>query len=339
MVKAQDALFSYGITSLMDAGIALPDLDITKSLYESGKLKIRISEFIFATNGDDKKYIESGGKPVSGLYDNRLDVRGVKIVSDGSLGARSALLLQDYSDQPGHKGSGRYTDAELYTIVKRAHKAGFQIALHGIGDGAVRQVIEAYEKVLKESPKKDHRHRIEHFQIVQPEDISKAVSLGIIASMQSVHATSDMNMAEDRIGPERIKSAYAWRTVIDKGGIIANGSDAPVEQVNPYHGLHAAVTRQNGQGEPLGGWRPEQKMSRIEALRSFTDWSAYALFNEKIKGTLEAGKLADFAVLDRDIINCPEGDIRDTKVLMTVLGGEVVYKDTTYTAGMPDGKQ
>jgi predicted amidohydrolase YtcJ len=340
MIKAQDELFSYGITSFMDAGITIPNLDITKGMYESGKLKIRASEFIFATNGDDKAYIESGGKPVSGLYDNRLSIRGVKIVSDGSLGARSALLLHDYSDQPGHKGSGRYTDAELYAIVKRAHDAGFQVALHGIGDGAIRQVIQAYERVLMESPKADHRHRIEHFQIAQPDDISKAVSLGIIAAMQSVHATSDMNMAEDRIGSERLKSSYAWKTVINQGGVVANGSDAPVELVNPYHGLHAAVTRQSRQGEPPGGWRPEQRMNRIEALHSFTDWSAYALFDDKIKGTLEVGKLADFVVLDRDIINCFAGDIKDTKALLTVLGGEIVYNcGVPQTSAVFNGRQ
>jgi predicted amidohydrolase YtcJ len=143
--------------------------------------------------------------------------------------------------------------------------------------------------------------------------------------MQSVHATSDKDMAEVRIGSERIKSAYAWRTVIDKGGIIANGSDAPVELVNPYHGIYAAFTRQDRQGEPAGGWRPEQKMTRQEALRSFTIWSAYALFDEKLKGSAEKGKLADFVVLDRDIMTCPANDVKDAKALMTVLGGEVVY--------------
>ncbi|MDR0425076.1 MAG: amidohydrolase [Clostridiales Family XIII bacterium] len=325
MLQAQDELFSYGITSLMDAGVTLENLALTKKLYESGKLKVRISEFIFATSGDDRRYIDSGEKPVSGLFGDRLSIRGIKIVSDGSLGARSALLLEDYSDQPGHKGNGRYTDEELYTIAKRGHDAGFQLALHGIGDGAVRQVLDVYERVLEDSPKKDHRHRVEHFQIAKPEDIPRAISMGVIPAMQSTHATSDMNMAEDRIGPERIKSAYAWRTVIDEGGIIANGSDAPVELVNPYHGIYAAVTRRDRSGEPASGWYPEQKMSRREALRSFTIWSAYALFDEEIKGSLEAGKLADFAVLDRDIMKCYPSDLKDAKVAMTVLGGEVVY--------------
>jgi predicted amidohydrolase YtcJ len=325
MVKAQEELFSQGITSIMDAGVSIENLGLTKSLYESGKLKLRISEFIFATNGDDKAYIEGGGKPESGLYGGRLDVRGVKIVSDGSLGARSALLLEDYSDKPGEKGKGRYTDGELLEIVKRAHGAGFQVALHGIGDGAVRQAIQVYERVLRDSPKSDHRHRIEHFQIVAPGDVTKAISMGIIPAMQSVHATSDKNMAEDRIGRARVKRAYAWRTVIGMGGIIANGSDAPVELVNPYHGIYAAVARRDRQGEPPGGWRPEQKMTRQEALKSFTIWSAYAIFADKTRGSLEAGKMADFVVLDRDIMNCREDDIKDTKVLMTVLGGEAVY--------------
>jgi predicted amidohydrolase YtcJ len=331
MLKAQEELFSYGITSLMDAGITQENLALTRAQYESGALKIRISEFLFATNGNDKAYIEAGNKPVSGLYDGHLDIRGIKIVSDGSLGARGALLIDDYSDQPGHKGSGRYTDAELYEIVKRAHDNGFQLALHGIGDGAVRQVINAYEKVLKESPKDDHRYRIEHFQIVKPEDIKRAMDLGILPAMQAIHATSDKGMAEDRIGAERIKSAYAWRTVLSSGGIIANGSDAPVELVNPYHGIFAAVTRQDRQGEPDEGWYPEQKMTREEALRSFTSWSAYALFSEGVKGSLEAGKMADFVVLDRDVMTCYEGDIKDAKALMTVLGGKPVYSKDVKT--------
>ena len=186
-------------------------------------------------------------------------------------------------------------------------------------------MINAYEAAIKANPREDHRLRIEHFQIVAPEDIDRAIELGILPSMQTTHATSDMLVAEDRVGSERIKTSYAWRTILDKGSIIPNGSDAPVELVNPYHGIYAAVTRRDRLGSPDGGWYADQCMTREEALRSFTNWSAYAEFNEDIKGSLEVGKLADLAVLDRDIMTCPVEDIKDTQVLLTVSGGEVVY--------------
>lgn len=323
---AQKQLFSYGITSLMDAGISNNNLKILKKAYDNKDVKIRAYEMLSTNPAEDVAYIKEGNTPEKGLYGNRLSVNAVKVFSDGSLGSRSALMLEDYSDRDNHKGNGRYTDEELYTIVKRAHDAGFQVGTHAIGDGAVHQILDVYERIMKESPSPDPRYRIEHFQIVTPEDLARATKLGVVPAMQTTHATSDMNMAETRIGSVRIKGAYAWRTIIDLGNKIVNGSDAPVELVNPYHGLYAAVARMDQLGNPKEGWYPELAMTREEALKSFTIWSAYGQFEEKSKGSLEVGKLADFVVLDRDIMTCNLADIREAQAVMTVLGGEVVYQ-------------
>lgn len=325
-LKAQADLLSYGVTSIMDAGESLENLEILKKAYEKGDMKLRSYEMLLATTNQDVLFIEAGNKPTTGLFGDRLSIAAVKVVSDGSLGSRSAWMLEDYHDRPGHKGNGRYTDDELYAILARAYANGFQIGVHAIGDAAVRQVINQVERVIKANPAKDHRFRIEHFQIVNAQDIPRAIELGIVPAMQAVHATSDMNMAEDRVGPVTIKSSYAWRTVIDCHGEITNGSDAPVEAVNPYHGIYASVTRQDLQGKPEGGWHPEQKMTREEALKSFTIWAAFGQFEDKIKGSLEAGKLADFTVIDRDLMVCPESELKDIQALQTVIGGEVAFE-------------
>lgn len=267
-----------------------------------------------------------------------MDVRSVKLFSDGSLGARSAAMLEDYSDRAGHTGNNRFTDEQMYELVKLAYDNGYQMGSHAIGDAANHQLLDCYEKVMAENPREDPRLRIEHFQILTLDDIQRAIDMGVLPSMQTTHATSDMLMAEDRIGTERIKGAYAWRTIIDKGSIILNGTDAPVELVNPYHSLYAAVTRKSRLGEPPEGWHPDQCMTREEALRSYTCWAAFGEFNEDLKGTLEVGKLADFVVLDRDYMTCPEEDIKDIQALLTVSGGEVVYtRDTSAPAVIWNG--
>lgn len=337
LLLAQEELFSYGITSSMDAGSGLTTIGYMKDLYEKGDLKIRV--YMMVNTGESaKEYYKRG--PEIGLFDNRLTMNCIKFFSDGSLGARSAWMLEDYSDRENHTGNGRYSDEEFYQLIKEARENGFQVATHAIGDAANKQLVDVYEKVLKEMPLKDHRYRIEHFQIVRLEDINRIKEIGIIPAMQAVHATSDKNMAEDRVGSERIKGAYAWRKVIDAGNIIVNGSDASVELVNPYHGLYAAVTRMGRDGMPVGGWYPEECMTRIEALRSFTIWAAYGQFEEKIKGSLEAGKLADFVILDRDYMTCPDRELKDIMPLETIVGGEVVYSKnnndvTVIFNGMP----
>lgn len=324
--KAQAELFRYGITSLVNASQTLRNHEILKKAYQDGKLKIRVYEMLAAHKGQDLRYLQAGNKPFSGLYGERLTLRALKIIGDGSLGSRSAWLLRDYADRPGHTGNGRYSDEQLGAMITRARDNGFQACVHAIGDAATRQAVAVMEKVLQKQPLPDHRYRIEHFQTVQPENLAKAARLGIIPSMQTIHAVSDRKMAELRLAPETLERSYIWRDVIKSCGLFVNGSDAPMESVNPFAGMHAAVTRTDGAGDPPGGWRPEQKLTREEALKSYTIWAAYAEFNETRKGSLEPGKLADFAVLDRDIMTCPESEIKDTRVLMTVVGGETVYE-------------
>lgn len=335
LLLAQDELFSYGLTTSLDAGSSVEDIQQMKELYESGDLKIRL--YVMVNTGPDAEvYYEKG--PEIGLYDKRMTINCIKFFTDGSLGARSAWLLEEYSDRPGHVGNSRYTYDEFYELIKEVREHGFQASTHAIGDAANRLVVDTYEKVLKENPLDDHRFRVEHFQIATLEDIQRIADLGIIPAMQSVHATSDKNMAEDRVGPERIKGGYAWRKVLDTGNIIVNGSDANVELVNPYHGLYAAVTRKGRDGEPQGGWYPEECMNREEALRSFTIWAAYGQFEEDIKGSIEVGKLADFVVLDRDYMTCPDRDIMNILPLATIVGGELVYeKDNSQITVMLEG--
>jgi len=296
-------------------------------------------------------------------YDLRYTIRNVKFYADGSLGSRTADFLKEYADAPGNSGSPRTLPIDAEALVEESIKMGFQSSVHCIGDAGNKMFIDAYEKVLnkvkageiKPSPlwgalndTFDYRGRLEHYQVVdliEQDDIQRTIDLGMIPSMQFVHATSDMNMAEARVGAERIKGGYAWRTILNKGGIIANGTDANVELLNPYHSLYAAVTRVGrNQNVPAGhkaefiegtknftadsGWFPEQKLTRAEALVASTEWGAYAQFEEAYKGKLVPGYLADFVIIDRDYFDekaCPDFDIKEINALMTVIGGEVVY--------------
>ena len=324
---AQEEMVSNGLTGGHDAGCDLAMIEMLKGLYESGKLYVRLYERLRIPEGSASRHDEfyAGGKQI-GLYQNCLTVRGIKIAVDGALGSHGALMLQPYDDRPaGRLGNQRVDKEKLYDQVKRARQAGFQVSAHAIGDAANRWVLDVYQRVLKEMPDPDHRYRIEHAQVVALEDIPRFAKLGVIPSMQAVHAVSDKNMAEKRVGPERIKGTYAWRKFLNTGVVIANGTDAPVEKVNPFHGLSAAVTRQDRNGQPPGGWYPEEKMTREEALKSYTIWAAYAAFEEHLKGSIEAGKLADFVVIDRDYMNCGESEIKDIRVLETVIGGKAVY--------------
>ncbi len=337
ILAAQDQLLSYGLTSALDAGSNVKIINLFKELYQEGKLKVRIYSLVGgdwggAIPGPERDYIKNN-PPQKELYDYHLSVNGVKLFADGSLGARSAALLKDYSDRPGHIGNYQYSDEEIYKVMKEVYDSGYQIATHAIGDGGVDQVVNAYEKLIKADPNADRRLRIEHYQIATLDDIKRIKTLHILPSMQPTHATSDKTMAEDRIGAERMKGAYAWRKIIDAGNIIIGGSDAPVELVNPYHGLYAAVTRTDRAGQPEGGWYIEDAMTREEALKAFTVWAAYGQFEENLKGSLKVGKLADFVVLDRDYMKCPANEIKDIQALTTVLGGEVVYqKDSSKTS-------
>ncbi|WP_130870584.1 amidohydrolase family protein [Intestinimonas massiliensis (ex Afouda et al. 2020)] len=327
---AQNELFTYGITSAMDAGCDVTDIENYQYLYETGQMKLRTYPLVrlLDTTNAQADYVREN-LPAGMMYDNRMNLRAVKITTDGSLGARSAAMLEEYSDREGYCGELRFTDEQAYEVFKLAYDQGYQICTHTIGDAACRQVLDTLERLQSENPQEDHRLRIEHFQIVAPEDIDRAIQMGVIPSMEFIHATSDMLVAEDRIGAERMKGAYAWRTVLDKGSIIVGGTDAPVELVNPWHNFYAGVTRKNRDGVPENGWYAEQAVTREEVLKSYTIWVAYGQFEEDIKGSLEVGKLADFVVIDRDIMTCPEDEMKDVQALMTVIGGEVVYtKDT-----------
>jgi predicted amidohydrolase YtcJ len=332
LIEAQRELARFGVTSASDAGSNQRTIDILKELYAGGALKVRLDVMARVTGRPTPEELLSGAREFfdrgiqTGLYDDRLQIRSYKISLDGSLGARSAWMLADYSDRPGHKGNGKLTDEELYALVKAGHIAGFQLNSHAIGDAANRQVLNVYERVLKEMPNFNHRFRVEHAQILTADDLARFASLGVLPSMQTVHATSDMNMAEDRVGAERIKFAYAWRKLLNSGAIIPNGTDAPVELLDPWVNLLAAVARKNSDLKPEEGWYPGEKLTREEALRSYTIWPAYASFEETKKGSLEAGKLADFIVLDRDYMTCPEEEIKDIKVLKTIIAGETIYE-------------
>ncbi|MDD3168547.1 MAG: amidohydrolase, partial [Eubacteriales bacterium] len=332
--KAESQLLSYGFTSIMDAGSNMATINQYHDLYKAGKLKIRLYSLIGGDWGGtigeaERKYI-ANNPPQKGLYDNHLSINAVKFFADGSLGSRSAALLEDYSDRAGHIGNYKFTEEQIYNEMKDPYNKGYQLATHAIGDGAINQVINTYEKLMKANPRADARLRIEHFQIAKVSDIQRIADLKILPAMQPTHATSDKTMAEDRIGAERMNGAYAWRKVIESGNIIIGGSDAPVELVNPYHGLYAAVTRQGRDGQPEGGWYSGESMTREEALKAFTIWAAYGQFEENMKGSLEAGKFADFVIIDRDYMKCPANEIKDIQALTTVLGGETVYqKDTT----------
>ena len=324
-------LVSYGFTSIMDAGTSPKNIELYKEMIQDGTWKVRVdAEVGVSSMKDDGMQYVLKNEPQLGLLNNMLDVMCIKTFADGSMGGRSAAMLKEYSDAPGRLGEYIYTDEELNELVKTAYDRGYQVSIHAIGDGANHQVINAYEAVIKANPR-DHRLRIEHYQCVTPEDIKRTVELGILPCMQSIHATSDLLVAEERWGSERIKSSYAWRTILDLGGILPNGSDSQVELLNPYHGLYAAVTRTTRAGYPEGGWYPEQCMTREEAVRSFTIWGAYSMFGENIKGSLEAGKLADFVVIDRDVMTCPDWELMNIQALTTVLGGKVTYQRNSKT--------
>ena len=318
--KAFDTLLPLGVTAVHDAGISIPQAEVLMSMADNGELDIRV----YAMLSSSEENIESLGKPIRQYGNDRLDIASVKIYSDGALGSRGAALLEPYSDDAENLGLPFWTQAELEAQVRMANDAGFQACIHAIGDRAVRMSLDAYDAVQDGAPS-PLRNRIEHVQIVAPRDFSRFAELGVIASIQGVFATSDMNMAEDRVGAERLRGAYAWRRLLDAGARIANGSDFPVELPNPFHGLYATVTRQDRSGLPDGGWLPDQLLSREEALSSFTLAAAYAANKEDTLGSLEPGKWADFIVVDRDYLDIDASEIDDIEVLQTWIAGRRVY--------------
>jgi predicted amidohydrolase YtcJ len=314
LLRATRELARDGITTVHDAGVQYADIEGYRSLIRKAQLPVRIYAMILYP-------LPPPDKPEVGDY---LTVRSIKLIADGALGSRGAAMIEPYSDDPGNRGLLILDRATIRAAAEKALSKGFQVNTHAIGDRANRTALEAYGDVLK--GKNDKRFRIEHAQVVAPDDFAKFRQYSIIASMQATHATSDMLWAQDRVGPARIKGAYAWQTFLHLGVHVPNGSDFPVEDPNPLLGFYAAVTRRKRDGTPSGGWFPEQRMSREEALRSWTIEGAYAAFEEDRKGSLEPGKMADFLMLSGDIMTMPEAEIPRTIVTTTVVGGKIVYQ-------------
>ena len=320
----------WGLTGVHDPGENAETISIFEELAKAGNYSLR-NYVMLSDPGDPNSaaalrnpYIQRG--PQSALYDAHLWIRAMKLYADGALGSRGAALLAPYSDEPTNSGLLVSRPEHIEAWAEAALQRGFQVNVHAIGDRGNRIVLDAFETALRKYPKADHRFRIEHAQVISPQDIPRFAQLGVIPSMQATHQTSDMRWAEARVGPQRIRGAYAWRSLLNTGVVIPNGTDFPVEEVNPLLTFHAAVTRQDPTNWPAGGWYPEQKMTREEALQSMTIWPAYAGFQEKILGSLTPGKYADFVVLDRDIMRVPDTEILGARVISTWIGGRAVYQ-------------
>ena len=308
-----------GITTVHDAGIDGQDLASYRALIKENKLPVRVYAMIGGEGKLWREYLNSG--PEVG---DRLTVRSIKLMADGAMGSRGAAFFQPYSDDPGNTGLMMLKPEDIERVGRDAVKHGFQVNTHAIGDRAIRMTLDAYAKALANG-NDNRRFRIEHSQAVALPDFALYKKLNVIASMQSTHATSDMRWAEARLGPDRVLGAYAPRRFLKIGVVVANGSDFPVEDPNPLLGFYAAITRQDATGYPEKGWYPEQRLTREEALYSWTYAGAFAAFEENIKGSLTPGKLADFLILSDDIIKVEPRRILKTKVKMTVVGGEIVH--------------
>jgi predicted amidohydrolase YtcJ len=352
--RAVQECLSYGLTCVHDMGVEEEGIETYKRLIDAGNFPFRVYAALSAPGETWEKYVEpdsSGSRqgPLIGYGGSRLWVRAIKLYIDGALGSRGAALIEPYSDEPDNRGLTVMSEGDLRKAVDEALANGFQVCTHAIGDRGNNIVLNIYEAALQAHAAKDPRLRIEHAQVLAPNDIPRFHELGVIPSMQPTHCTSDMYWAEARLGPTRVRGAYAWRSLLNTGVIIPGGSDFPVESPNPLFGIYAAITRQDHQGKPRnaddvraffqlsaegitdtsafdGGWYASQKMTSEEALRAFTAWAAYAGFQEDLLGSLERGKLADFVVLSKDIMTVPPLEILNTTVERTILGGSEVYR-------------
>lgn len=320
----------WGLVGVHDAGEEASTIAIYEELARAGNYNLR-NYVMLSDPGEpgsraalSNPYLRRG--PESALYGGHLWIRAIKLYADGALGSRGAALLAPYSDEPSNSGLLVSKPEHIRSMAEMALRRGFQVNVHAIGDRGNRIVLDAFESALRVVPRADHRFRIEHAQILSAQDIPRFAKLGVIPSMQATHQTSDMRWAEARVGPERIRGAYAWRSLLNMGAAIPNGTDFPVEEVNPLLTFHAAVTRQAPDNLPAGGWYPAEKMTREEALQSMTIWPAYAGFQESVMGSLTPGKYADFVVLDRDIMRVPDTKLLGARVLSTWIGGKRVYE-------------
>ena len=313
-----------GLVGVHDAGEPREVIDIFEELAKAGTFNLRAYVMISDDSAAIAHYFQRG--PQSALYDGRLWIRSIKLYADGALGSRGAALLDPYADDAKNIGLLRTTAAHLQDVSTRALRQGFQVGIHAIGDRGNRIALDAFDNALKAVPTADHRFRIEHVQVLDHADVPRFAQLGVIPSMQAVHQPSDMYWAPTRLGYARTLGAYAWRSLLATGVIIPNGSDFPVERVNPLFSFHAAIARQDDNNWPPGGWFPEQKMTREEALKAMTIWAAFAGFQENVTGSLTPGKYADFVILDRDIMRVPDEQVLGTGVIATYIGGRAVFE-------------
>lgn len=318
LLKAQDSCLAVGLTTIVDAGLGRKQIELLKKLYGEGVLKIRDYAMVALSPENLDHYLKEG------IYkSDKLTVRSFKVMGDGALGSRGACLLQNYSDS-NTKGFLLNSPEAFDASIARIAESDFQANTHAIGDSANRIVLDTYGKYLK--GENNRRWRVEHAQIINPSDFHKFSKFSIIPSVQPTHATSDMYWAEDRLGADRMKGAYAYADLLKEYGMLALGSDFPVEHFNPLYGFHAAVARVDAKGYPEGGFNPENAISRIDALRGMTIWAAFASFEEDTHGSIENGKAADFVILNDDIMKADNNKLREIKVLRTVIGGESVFK-------------
>lgn len=322
LTLAMDSLASYGLTSVHDAGISINNIKAYQQLAANNAMSVRVNGMLSVEDPRFDTVLKQGHINTS---DDMFKVDSVKISADGALGSRGAALIKEYSDQPGHKGLMLYSDEQLGKLILQAMKAGFQVNTHAIGDNANQVVLNKYQSAIAKTDSKALRHRIEHAQILDLADVPRFAQLDVIASVQATHATSDKNMAENRLGKARLAGAYAWRKLLNANAVIANGSDFPIESPNPFFGLHASVTRQDHLNKPLDGWLAGEKLSRIEAFKSFTIDAAYAGHQEQLLGTLESGKKADFILVENDYFAINPQQIWQNKVIATWVNGRQVF--------------
>jgi predicted amidohydrolase YtcJ len=311
-----------GVTSVQDNS-DWEDFLVYRDLKDENKLTVRITEWLHFTSSVAELQNE---RSEGGTSDPLLKTGALKMVTDGALGSRTAAMLAPYSDDPSTSGIMAIEPDKLRQMAIERDRAGFQLAFHAIGDKANRVALDVFEAVAKANPKHDRRDRIEHAQVVAPEDLPRFAALNVIASMQPSHQTTDMRWAEQRVGPDRIKGAYAWATLQKSGAHLAFGTDYDVEPINPMRGLYACVTRELPEGGPAGGWQPQEKISLDDCIRAYTIGSAYAQFDESRKGALRVGQFADFIILSNDLTKVPPSDYTKTVILRTVVGGRTVYQ-------------
>lgn len=317
-----------GITSFHDAGVGQGTIDLYQSFKEQGKLGVRLYVMISGPNRElTKSWLEQG--PMIDTADHLLTVRSIKLNCDGALGNRGAWLLEEYTDMPGEFGLETLPMAYVLEVSREGLQNGFQVCSHAIGDRANQEILNRYEMAFTEFPEvNDHRFRIEHAQHLHPDDIPRFAEMGVIPAMQAIHMSSDRPWAIDRLGEKRIKEgAYMWQSLLKSGAKVINGTDVPVEPINPVASYYASVSRRTLKGEPEGGYEPDEKMTRAQALRSYTLDAAFGEFEEDFKGSIEVGKAADFTIFSKDILTVNEDEILDAVVMMTIVDGEVVFKN------------